>query len=218
VTGQGTEADHCWVTGELQLTEDLSFAAGLWPTDFILAVSYRLSATALIAIATVVNPSPTPLPFGLGYHPYFCHPFAPHASADEFTLTAPAEAVWEADGGLPTGRRLPIPAGLDFNSPRAIGPTELDTLYHLAARTGEDPLPVAKLSHPTAPGELTVWAPPAFGELLLFTPPHRRAVAIEPYTCASDAANLQAAGVDAGWRVLPPDGQFVAAVGYRWRS
>jgi aldose 1-epimerase len=218
VTGKGTEADHAWVTGEFQLSEDLPHAMDFWPTDFIIAVSYRLSATALIAIATVVNPSESPLPFGLGYHPYFCHPLAPDAAADDFILSAPAAEVWEADAGIPTGKRLPVPAEFDFSAPRAVGSTQLDTLYRLPARSGDDPTPVAKLSHKSAPGELTVWAPPAFGELLLFTPPHRRAVAIEPYTCASNAANLQSAGIDAGWRVLPPDGQFVAAVGYRWKA
>ena len=76
----------------------------------------------------------------------------------------------------------------------------------------------SRLTHPTAAGEISVWSPPEFGELLLFTPPHRKAVAIEPYTCAPDAPNLQAAGIDAGWRVLPPDGQFVSAVGYRWKA
>jgi galactose mutarotase-like enzyme len=38
-------------------------------------------------------------------------------------------------------------------------------------------------------------------ELVVFTPPHRRAFALEPYTCATDAANL---GDKGGWRVLAP--------------
>jgi aldose 1-epimerase len=218
VTGSGTTPDHAWVTGELQLSADLPHAVPFWPADFIISVSYRLSATALIAIATVVNPTETPLPFGLGYHPYFCHPNAPGAAADELVLTAAVEAVWESDGGLPTGKRVPVPADLDFRTPRPIGPTPLDTLFRLLPREGDNPTPVARLSHPTAAGEISVWAPPEFGELLLFTPPHRKAVAIEPYTCTPDAANLQAAGIDAGWRVLPPDGQFVSAVGYRWKA
>jgi aldose 1-epimerase len=50
--------------------------------------------------------------------------------------------------------------------------------------------------------------------LVLFTPPHRKAVAIEPYTCASDAAHLP----DGGFRVLAPGEQWAAGVRYEWRG
>jgi aldose 1-epimerase len=59
-------------------------------------------------------------------------------------------------------------------------------------------------------------ADPAFRELVLFTPPHRQAIAIEPYTCSADAANLAARGIDSGWRILPLSGEWEAAVEYRW--
>jgi aldose 1-epimerase len=61
-----------------------------------------------------------------------------------------------------------------------------------------------------------VLADPAFRELVLFTPPHRQAVAIEPYTCSADAANLAERGIDSGWRVLPAGSEWEAAVEYRW--
>src|SRR5207249_2577983 len=51
---------------------------------------------------------------------------------------------------------------------------------------------------------LRVLASPAFREVVVFTPPHRQALCIEPYTCITDALNLQARGVDAGMQVLPP--------------
>jgi aldose 1-epimerase len=53
---------------------------------------------------------------------------------------------------------------------------------------------------------------PAFRELLVFTPPHRQAVCLEPYTCVTDAINLQARGIDAGLLVLPPGGQWSGVV------
>ena len=56
----------------------------------------------------------------------------------------------------------------------------------------------------------------AFRELLLFTPAHRRSVAIEPYTCASDGMNLGGRGIDAGWLVLEPGQVHTSAVEYRW--
>ena len=106
VIGSGVEADHAWVTGELHLAEDLPHALPFWPADFVMSVSYRLSAAALIVIATVDNPSNTALPFGIGYHPYFCHPHAPDATADELVLTAPVAELWEAPKRLEGTHRL----------------------------------------------------------------------------------------------------------------
>ena len=53
-------------------------------------------------------------------------------------------------------------------------------------------------------GRLRVCADKSFRELVLFTPQHRHAVAIEPYTCSADAANFWARGIDSGWLVLDP--------------
>jgi aldose 1-epimerase len=43
-----------------------------------------------------------------------------------------------------------------------------------------------------------------FRDLVIFTPPHRQAFCVEPYTCTTDAINLQARGIESGWQVLPP--------------
>jgi aldose 1-epimerase len=51
---------------------------------------------------------------------------------------------------------------------------------------------------------------------VLFTPAHRKAVAIEPYSCSADASNLAARGVDSGWRVLAAGAAREAVVEYRW--
>lgn len=56
--------------------------------------------------------------------------------------------------------------------------------------------------------QLIQQAGPAFRELVVYTPPNRNAVCLEPYTCATDAVNLQPRGIDAGWRVLEPRAEF----------
>ena len=60
------------------------------------------------------------------------------------------------------------------------------------------------VAHPSGERMLTLWAGPDFRELVLFTPPHREAICLEPYTCTTDAINLSASGIDAGLRVLQP--------------
>ena len=65
---------------------------------------------------------------------------------------------------------------------------------------------------PLRVGRVELWASPAFRELVAFTPPHRQAVCLEPYTCVTDAAHLQAQGIDAGWLSLPPGGRWTGVV------
>jgi aldose 1-epimerase len=47
-------------------------------------------------------------------------------------------------------------------------------------------------------------ASPSFTQVVAFTPANRQAVCLEPYTCVTDAVNLQQKGIEAGWLVLQP--------------
>ena len=61
-------------------------------------------------------------------------------------------------------------------------------------------------------GMLTMNTSADFREMVVFTPPHRQAVCFEPYTCTTDAVNLQQRQVDAGWKVLPPGQSWTGVV------
>jgi aldose 1-epimerase len=210
VVGQEAGADSASVTGEFVLSREVPAAVSQWPADFRLRVTYRLTAHALTVEATVVNLGTAPLPWGLGYHGYFTLPGA--ASADDLVLRTWANGVWQADGeNLPTGQILPPPAGLDFRRPQRIGATHLDHVF--TNLTGGPQVARLETAPPGGPS-LTITASPGFRELVLFTPPHRKAVAVEPYTCSADAATLAARGVDSGWRTLPPGDSWAGTVGY----
>jgi aldose 1-epimerase len=51
--------------------------------------------------------------------------------------------------------------------------------------------------------------------MVVYTPAHRQAFCIEPYTCATDAVNLQARGIEAGWQVLAPGDRWSGVVELR---
>lgn len=210
VVGTTADDDSASITGELQLSKDLPDA--VWPADFVLRVTYSLNATQLRVQAEVTNPEDRPLPFGLGYHGYFRLPSAPDAPVDEFIVEAATGSLWAAENSLATGAEGPTPADADFRTQRPLGATALDHLYRRSGRQRE----LATIGHVHRPGTLAVEADPAFRELLLFTPPHRKALAVEPYTCTSDAANLKARGIDSGWQVLAPGETWRAGVAYLW--
>lgn len=206
VIASGAAADSAFVTGEFRLSTDAPDA--VWPADGTLIVTYQLSATTMRVEATVAATGGRPFPFGLGYHPYFRIPGGPEL-ADDMRVTCRAGGLWELDAGVPTGRRMTADGPLDFREPKRVGDLALDHLF-----TALDPAPpgvVAELRGDR--GSLSLWASAGWREVLLFTPPHRRAVAIEPYTCASNAANLP----DAGWRVLKPGEAYAPVVEYRYQ-
>ena len=80
-----------------------------------------------------------------------------------------------------------------------------------------DPAPDAmidlgSLRQDPAGATLQLRASAAFRELVVFTPVHRDAFCLEPYTCTTDAINLQARGVDAGWATLAPGAGWLGVV------
>jgi aldose 1-epimerase len=219
VTDWNGDEDFAFVTGQFNLAKDLPAALSQWPADFNLDVTYRLYRDKLRVDATVENLGRVTLPFGLGYHPYFRLPGVHDPDVGGHVLRANVSQVWEAENNLPTGWRKDVPGDLDFRHPTPIGATELDHVFTGvsggATRLG-GLVELAVLSHPTAMGSVCFLADPRFRELVLFTPAHRQAVAVEPYTCSADAANLAARGIDSGWLTIPAGGEWDAAVEYRW--
>ena len=218
VVGLEATSDSASLTGQFQSSKDLPEALAYWPADFCITLTYRLTAQNLRVDALVQNPSTTPLPFGIGYHPYFCLPTAPDAAVDDMILQTTANSLWVAEASLATGDKTPIPHEIDFRQPHLIGGVTLDHLFGDIPFQNTGSLePVAWLSHRSAPGRLTVSCDSAFRELLLFTPLHRKALAIEPYTCTTDAANFSDRGIDSGWRTLSGGDQFRSSVEYSWQ-
>jgi aldose 1-epimerase len=219
VTDWNGDEEFAFVTGQFNLAKDFPDAVSHWPADFNLNVTYRLYRDRLRVDAAVENLGPGSLPFGLGYHPYFRLPGVDDPDIAGHVLKANVNEVWEAENNMPTGWRKDVPGDLDFRHPTPIGATQLDHVFtHVS---GEQTrlgglVELAVLSHPTAVGQVRFLADNNFRELVLFTPPHRQGIAVEPYTCSADAANLAVRGIDSGWRTIPAGGDWETAVEYRW--
>jgi aldose 1-epimerase len=215
VVGQGADAAGAWLTGAFRASQDAPDCLSLWPADYEIQVTFRLADGQLRIEAEVHNPDQQPLPFGLGYHPYFRVPFTGSGSADDCLVTVPARYMWVLDDSLPTGERRPVEPFCDLNHPRRYGELHLDTvLTDLPTPSGDQMAEHGAVQG--APGEtLSIWWPSQFRDAVVFTPPHRQAFCIEPYTCTTDAINLQQRGIDAGLLVLPPGGRWAAAVELR---
>jgi aldose 1-epimerase len=213
VVDQGADGDGAWVTGEFHSSADAPQFGASWPADWRIRVTHRLRAASLHIRAEVSNPDSRPLPFGLGYHPYFRVPPVPNSPAADCTVQGNARQLWELQGSLPTGERRRPEGVLDLTVPRALEALQLDHVYtDVEAPPVGDLRVLGVLRQPSYRVAVRVLAAPAFRELVLYTPPHRQAVCLEPYTCTTDAINLEQRGVDAGWRVLAPGQTWTAEV------
>lgn len=203
VIDQGADAAGAWITGEFHGAADAPETLSLWPADYRVRVTYRLFEKVLRVEIDVDNPDTKPLPFGIGFHPYFL--LAPFGAAQAI-VAARAAKLWELIDNLPTGNVLDLDSKRDLRHGQAYADLQLDdVMTNLSAFTKDrqDRLGmIGVVRHPSGERMLTLWASDDFRELVLFTPPHREAICLEPYTCTSDAINLQERGIDAGLRVL----------------
>jgi aldose 1-epimerase len=206
VVAQGADSDSAWVTAEFVGSKDAPESAALWPADYVLRVTYRMRASALLVEAEVTNPDRVSLPFGLGYHPYFRVPLLAGDAPEHYWVESSAREMWELEDGVPTGKRLGPPAAKDLTQGKRFPELTLDDLFtDLETPSSSAPGTLcwrAGLRQPEKNLEVQVLTSPSFRELVLFTPPHRQAVALEPYTCATDAINMQQRNIDAGLLVL----------------
>lgn len=186
--------------------------AAHYPFAFRLSLTYTLDPGGLRTQAEVVNEGTAPMPFGLGFHPFFRLPLVEGGRREDCRVQLWAAQIWELDEeALPTGHILPVPAQLDARGYPRLGDTAFDTLYTRLAL--DDPGAGAWSSRyldPVAGVEVVVIADAAFREAVLFAPLTRPVLCIEPYTCATDALNLQPRGLDAGLLVLGPGERWAA--------
>ena len=188
--------------GRFQLSVDAPERRPLWPADFVIEVRYELRGTTLRADICIENPDSVPLPWGFGTHPYFRVPLDEQSQPARCLIEVPADSEWVLKSSLPTGERRPVSRDKDLRDGEYFDVLKLDdVLTDLTSKNGA----VETLIIDEAAGlQVTQRCDPAFREMVVFTPPQRSCVCIEPYTCVTDAIHLQARGVPAGLRVLPP--------------
>jgi aldose 1-epimerase len=170
-----------------------------WPFAFraTQAIALRSDArcAALALTLSIESRDARPFPFGLGWHPYF-----PRDAAT--VLRFRAAGMWRTGPTLLPETHGAVPADASFEAPRAIGATTLDNVF-----TGWDGL--AALDDAAGGVRVLVEGDTATAFLVVYVPPGRDFLAIEPVTHATDAFNRHARGeTGTGTRTLPPGGSF----------
>ncbi len=193
-----------FATGEFQLSVDAPERRKLWPADFTIRVRYALSGGTLRSVFQVINPDNVSLPWGLGTHSYFKLPLASTSQASKCLLSAPVAQQWKLDECLPSGEKSAIADDVTLGEGMYFGARSFDDVL---SGVPEDIVECTMIDE-EAGLQIAQRNPGSFRELVVYTPPNRDAVCFEPYTCVTDAINLQQQGVDAGWQVLGPGESF----------
>jgi aldose 1-epimerase len=194
-------SDEAYIIGRYQISKHSPEARALWPCDGVLQVRYSLAGLRLSMTVTVSNPTADSLPYGFGIHPYFRLPFPPGGDLARTQVIVPASKYWVLKDFLPIGEVKPVDALFDFRNGRPIKGLKLDDVFTGLEYQGRRGL--ARLVDLDKKAEFRLTFDESIRELVLYTPPNKPDVlAVEPYTQATDAINLQTRGVDAGLRVL----------------
>ena len=187
------------VTAEFQPSVDDPDALGQWTGDYLLTATYALEGTRLVLDFSAKILSDSRMPYAFGTHAYFRIPLADGAEVEQTFVQAPVNALWESKDLIPTteateiGTDEPLPKGApldgrEFDTPYRFSPGATETLL----KDQENGVALRQ----TFDDSMTC--------CVIFTPGHREAICLEPYTSTPDPFNMQAAGVDSGLRVLEP--------------
>ncbi|MCS6291970.1 MAG: hypothetical protein H8J66_02765 [Nitrospira sp.] len=174
-----------------------------YPFSLAIQVTYGLDEKGLYCSFDVRNAGVRPAPVGVGFHPYFT---VGTLLIDEAEARIPGAGFLEFNDQLtPTGKILPVADNeWDCRVFRRIGEKKFNHCYVQLDRDVEG-LATASLRHAGSGRVIEVAMDRAFSAIVVYTgdaiaDAPRRAFAIEPMTCASDAFNHPEWGLK---RLLP---------------
>lgn len=152
-----------------------------YPFNYDCMVAYELSANNILTIRTkLVNNDAGHIPVSDGWHPYFTF----GDKIDDLQLEFQCKDIVEFDADLlPTGKKLPYQ---EFGSLKPIGTTELDNCF--TANFAECQ-PMLVLRDPSKKIQLEIIPDKSYPYLQIYTPPHRKSIAIENLSSVPDAFN-----------------------------
>ena len=187
---------------EVMLEAELYASRG-YPFTLSVRVTYQLGPGGLSCAFAVRNVGMSPAPLGVGFHPYFT---VGTDIIDEAEARIAAAGYLEFNERLtPTGRILPVSGTeWDYRQFRPVGARRFNHCYVQLERN-RDGACIASLRNPRTGRTIDVVMDRSFDAIVVYTgdaiaEAPRRALAIEPMTCASDAFNYPEWGLK---RLMP---------------
>jgi aldose 1-epimerase len=161
-----------------------------YPFALQLELRYELGDDGLTVSTTAHNLGDHPCPYGAGQHPYLS---PGEGLVDDCTLELPAAVrlVNDERHQVPVGRESVAGTPYDFRGARRLGDQQIDDAFTELER-GADGRATARLVCPDG-ATVELWADEGYPFLQAYSgdtlppPRRRRALAVEPMTCAANA-------------------------------
>jgi aldose 1-epimerase len=163
----------------------------------------------LLGTYEIHNPGASILPWGLGTHPYFRVSLG-SAPSENAVVSFPVQERWELHDMLPTGARSRVPEAVRFAQGVPFAGLQLDDVFTGLTKVNGDF--VGTVYDPETRRRTSIRFGEPFGECVVFIPPHREAICIEPYSCVSNAYELRERGIATGLQELAPEGTYSTSV------
>lgn len=199
IHGQGWQAGwHPAAVGASSAELEYRHGPDAWPWAYQAWQRFALAPGGLRVELAVTNDSGTPMPLGLGWHPYFVR-------TPGVTLTAELKGMWRTDDEtLPAELLKPPP--VDLAAGARVEAVVLDHCFTGWSRR-------VVIEWPEWRARLVMAADPPLDFLVIFAPPGRDFFCVEPVSQVPDALNLAAAGrTDTGLLTLDPGHRLTTAV------
>lgn len=199
------------VVGEFQASLDDPGILDRWPADFRIRVSYEVRGAELLSDIRYEAVSERTLPCAFGTHAYFRLPLSKGGDPRETIVTAPVRSIWKAENMLPTGEKVAPPPDQALAGGLRLENHEFDT-YFTDLTADADGRVRTSLFEPSSGRMLTQTFDRVFTQCVVYTPGHREAICLEPYTAVPDAFRLSAMGLDTGQQLLKPGDSFETTI------
>lgn len=155
---------------------------GAWPWPYEARQTLSVAGDRLSLTLSLKNTGALTMPAGIGFHPYF--PRSP-----DLQVSASADGYWQtaaADPGIPTGWS-PIAPETDVFKDKDTAGADLDNCF-----TGWNRQ--ARLAYTKARYRIDLGASAAFSNLVIYCPPGRDFLCLEPVSHVNDAVSLSGIG------------------------
>jgi len=162
-----------------------TFADSNWPWPFTATVDYALEGQTLFSRLTVTNRGESPMPAGLGWHPYYNRTVT--RAGEPLLLHFQVQSVYPDahDNRIPSGPAQPLAPNQDFATQRELTPDNfIDACFYGYAGNGS-------ITWPESDVKLTYTCSPNCTHLILYNPA-KPYFAVEPVTNANNGVNLYA--------------------------
>ena len=195
------------VTAEFCPSIDAPHTLDQWTGDYTVTATYRITANQLVLDLVAKNTGDTPLPYGFGTHAYFRLPLSGAGDAEATVVKAPVDSEWVNVDLVTTGELTPITPSDPSPEGNPLAGRTFDAAYRLT--TGGK---TTELFDPKAGTGIRQTFDDSMICCVVYTPPHREAICLEPYTCTPNLFEMQAAGHAAGLRELAPGETYATTI------